>query len=227
MQTMLQLLFLGALLVAPAHFQQPPCDLVRNTVARGSFKLDVEPATYKPGNIYVVSITGVENGTSVILQAAPTENSSGGLWESKNKLLTCGNSENVVQRNISGSGTRTRWTSPSDAHVASALIRAFVSFSNGTTLLQTRSLLKDLQTAAVASTPATATDLPPARQPTRHNSAPNSHDLLNATAAHHNFASAHQGTKGPHSSVSVAQSSNVLLAALQLLSISLGYKLLC
>ncbi|XP_060551010.1 placenta-expressed transcript 1 protein-like [Pantherophis guttatus] len=138
----LPLCFLGALLVLPAYCQQAPCEVVRKTVPQGSFRLDVEPHDYTPNDIYTVSITGAENASSVIFQILPSENSGGGLWEEGNRLVRCSPSESLMQKNISGSGIRTRWISSSSLNVGSAEIRAFVTFINGTTLLQTRTLAK-------------------------------------------------------------------------------------
>ncbi|KAJ7304932.1 hypothetical protein JRQ81_010617 [Phrynocephalus forsythii] len=222
-QSPVQLLVFGAFLVSPVSLQLSPCEVVRNTVAYGSYKLNVQPLHYKPDSIYTISISGIENGTSVILQAVPsTESSSSGMWETENHPLSCSGNENLVQKNVSGSDTRTRWTSPSNANVASAQIRVFVSFANGTTLLQTQNLVRDVGTTPSAATHPT-TD---SHKPTLHSNSTHTHVLLNSTIAHPNLASSHQWTKGPSSSVSVAQASSFLLAALQLFSVSLGYKLL-
>ncbi|XP_058050775.1 placenta-expressed transcript 1 protein-like [Ahaetulla prasina] len=220
----LPLFFLGALLVSPAYCQQPPCEVVRKTVPRGSFQLDVDPRDYTPDDIYTVSITGAENASSVIFQILPSENSGGGQWEEGNRLVRCSPSDSVMQKNISGSSTRTRWISSSNLNIGSAEIRAFVTFANGTTLLQTRTLAKGVLSSVASSSvsrPTSSTGKPtPLSNPT------DGHHHIAATSFHHNLAPSHQSTKGPHSSVSVTQASSVLLAILQFLSISLGYKLL-
>uniref|UniRef100_A0ABM5EQI7 Placenta-expressed transcript 1 protein n=1 Tax=Pogona vitticeps TaxID=103695 RepID=A0ABM5EQI7_9SAUR len=222
-QSPVQLLVLGAFLVSPASLQPSPCEVVRNTAAYGSYQLSVHPLFYKPNSIYTISIPGIENGTSVILQAVTSaDGASNGMWEMENHLLSCSKTENLVQRNITSSGTRTRWTSPSNTNVASAQIRAFVSFANGTTLLQTQNLVRDVATTPSAATHPT-TD---SHKPTLHGDSTHTHVLLNATMNHHNLASSHQWTKGPNSSVSMAGASSFVLAVLQLFSISLGYKLL-
>ncbi|KAK9394966.1 placenta-expressed transcript 1 protein [Crotalus adamanteus] len=217
------LFFLGALLVSPAYFQQPPCEVVRKTVPRGSFRLDVEPGAYSPNDIYTVSITGAEKASSVILQIVAPENSDGGLWEEENLLVRCSASQSVLQKNVSGSSVRVRWISSSNLNVGSAEIRAFVTFANGTTLMQSRTLAKEVVSSmsSSASRPTSST-----RKPTLLSNPSDGHRHLNATAFHHNLASPHQSTKGPHSSVSGTQASSLLLAILQLLSVSLGYKLL-
>ncbi|KAH0623342.1 hypothetical protein JD844_031564 [Phrynosoma platyrhinos] len=225
-QAPLQLLSLGLLLLAsPVHLQRPPpCEIIRNTVSRGSYNLDVSPPYYKPGAIYTVTVTGIENATSLILQAVSSEEGPNGLWESENQPIACSDTESLVQKNVSGSGARTRWTSPSNGNGESAEIRAFVSFANGTTLLQTRSLVQGMTTTVVA-TPSTASEpTSGSHRPTPLNNTTDSHMLHNATVVHPNLASSHQWTKGPpHSGVSVAHASSFLLA---LLPISLGYKLL-
>ncbi|XP_061448550.1 uncharacterized protein LOC133368381 [Rhineura floridana] len=225
--TMLHLLFLGVLYVSPAYLQQAPCEIAKNTFRRGTYKLDVDPTYYKPGAIYTVSISGIDNSTSVILQVLP----SSGLWESENQLISCSTTENIVQRNISGNNTRTRWIAPNNVNVESVLIRSFVSFANGTSLLQTLNLDKDVTIARITykplSTPQPGTVSVSSHKPALHsNSTDAHHTLLNSTTEHHNFASSHEWTKEPHSSVSTAQASSFLLALMQLLSVSLGYKLL-
>ncbi|XP_063166994.1 placenta-expressed transcript 1 protein-like [Candoia aspera] len=219
----IQLFFLGVSLVSPAYFQQPPCEIVKKTVARGSFKLDVEPLYYEPGEIYTVSISGAQNATSVILQIVPPEHTFGGLWEEENRLVSCSAMESVMQKNFSGPGTMTRWISPSAPSTGSAQIRAFVSFANGTTLLQTKTVEGELVASRSSSVPQPTSSTP---KPAVHNNPTDGHLHINSTVVHHNFASSHQWTKNPHSSVSVAQASSFLLAIMQLLSVSLGYKLL-
>ncbi|KAG8141631.1 hypothetical protein E2320_007217, partial [Naja naja] len=210
------LFLLGALLVSQAFCQQPPCEVVREMVPRGSFGLDVEPHDYTPNDIYIVSITGAENASSVILQIVPSQNSGEGLWEEK-RLVRCGPSGTVVQKNITGSGIRTRWISSSNLNVGSAEIRAFVTFANGTTLLQTRTLEKErvsTMSSSSISQPTSSTG-----KPTLLSNPSDGHRHINATSFHHNLAPSHPSTKGPHSSVSVTQASSGLLAMLQLLSI--------
>nr|XP_008117094.1 PREDICTED: uncharacterized protein LOC103280313 [Anolis carolinensis] len=214
-------------LASPVHLQRPPaCELIRSNVARGSYLLEVTPRDYKPGAIYTVTVSGIENGTSLILQAvSSSDEESSGLWEVENQSIACSDTESVVQRNVSGSGTRTRWTSPSNANVASAQIRAFVSFANGTTLLQTRNLLEGGSSMAVtpsaSSQPTSGSPRPTLSNTTDH------HLLHNTTVVHHNLASSHQLTKGPpHSGASAGPACSFLLALLQVFSISLGYKLL-
>ncbi|XP_007422682.1 placenta-expressed transcript 1 protein [Python bivittatus] len=219
----MQLFFLGASLVLPAYSQQPPCEIVRKTVAQGSFRLDVDPLYYEPGAIYTVSVTGAEKATSVILQIVPPENSSGGSWEEEHQTIHCSATESVMQKNFSGPGTQIRWRSPRAPSAGSAQIRAFVSFVNGTTLLRTKILEGELVTS-MSSSVSQPTSSP--HKPTLHSNPSDVHLHLNTTTVHHNFASSHQWTKDPHSSVSVAQASSFLLTILQLLSISLGYKLL-
>ncbi|CAI5795352.1 Hypothetical predicted protein [Podarcis lilfordi] len=230
--TMLQLVFLGALFVSPAYLQQAPCDIVKKTVTRGAYKLNVEPSYFKPSAIYTVTITGIDNSTSVILQAVPSEDGSSGLWESENKPISCSGVENLVEKNVSsGNSTRTRWTAP-NANMESVLIKSFVIFANGTTLLQTQTLARDTTTTSIRSvsssaTPRPDTSTPASHNPTLHSNPTDGHVLLNAsTVHHHNFASSHQWTQGPKGSASAAQGSSFLLAFLQLLSISLGFKLL-
>ncbi|XP_033028221.1 uncharacterized protein LOC117060163 [Lacerta agilis] len=231
--TMLQLVFLGALFVSPAYLQQAPCDIVKKTVTRGAYKLNVEPSYFKPSAIYTVTITGIDNSTSVILQAVPSEDGSSGLWESENKPISCSGVENLVENNVSrGDSTRTRWTAP-NANMESVLIKAFVTFGNGTTLLQTQTLARDTTTTtsnrsvSSSSTPRPDTSTTDSHKPTLHSNPADDHILLNATTVHHhNFASSHQWTQGPKGSASAAQGSSFLLASLQLLSISLGFKLL-
>ncbi|XP_034995762.1 uncharacterized protein LOC118097175 [Zootoca vivipara] len=230
--TMLQLVFLGALFVSPAYLQQPPCDIVKKTVTRGAYKLNVEPSYFKPSAIYTVTITGIDNSTSVILQALPSEYGSSGLWESENKPISCSGVENLVETNVSSDNSaRTRWTAP-NANVESVLIKSFVTFANGTTLLQTQTLERDTTTTSTRSVSSSATPRPDTsttgtQKPTLHSNSPDAHILLNATTIHHhNLASSHQWTQGPKGSASAAQGSSFLLAFLQLLSISLGFKLL-
>ncbi|ETE61867.1 Placenta-expressed transcript 1 protein [Ophiophagus hannah] len=217
------LFLLGALLVSPAFCQPSPCEVVRKTVPRGSFQLDVEPRDYTPNDIYIVSITGVENASSVVLQIVPSENGGEGLWEEEKRLVRCGPSATVMQKNISGSGIRTRWISSSNLNIGSAEIRAFVTFANGTTLLQTRTLEKEgvSSMSSSVSQPTSSTG-----KPTLLSNPSNGHRHINSSSFHHDLAPSHPSTKGPHSSVSVTQASSGLLAMLQLLSISLGYKLL-
>ncbi|XP_026536793.1 placenta-expressed transcript 1 protein-like [Notechis scutatus] len=218
------LFLLGALLVWPAFCQQPPCEVVRKMVPRGSFRLDVEPRDYTPNNVYTVSISGAENASSVILQTVPSDNSGEGLWEEEKRLVRCGPYETIVQKNISGSAIRTRWISSSNLNTGSAEIRAFVTFANGTTLLQTRTLAKggvSSMSSSSVSRPTSSTG-----NPTLLSHPSDGHRHINSTSFHHNLAPSHPSIKGPHSSVSVTQASSCLLAMLQLLSISLGYKLL-
>ncbi|XP_054853989.1 uncharacterized protein LOC129342314 [Eublepharis macularius] len=213
----LQLLFLG-LLVSPAFLQEHPCEIVKKTVKHGSFHLDVSPPTYKPGEIYTVTIQGIDNSTFVILQATSSKNYSGGLWETENEGISCSGNEYVVQKNVSGNGTRTHWTSPNDVNESAAQIRVFVSFANGTTLLQSRTITRDLTTGGATPAPPTATH--------RATILSNTHTRLNSTEANHNGASPHHGTQKPYSSASTSQASSVLLAALQFLPVFLGFKLL-
>lgn len=63
------LYLLGALMVSPAYFQQPPCEVVRKTVPRGSFRLDVEPGAYAPNDIYTgmwIFMTHLEDALPVL-----------------------------------------------------------------------------------------------------------------------------------------------------------------
>ncbi|XP_053125065.1 placenta-expressed transcript 1 protein-like [Hemicordylus capensis] len=225
------LFFLLGVLVSPAYLQEQPCSLIKNTVPRGFYILKVEPLFYRPGAIYTVSITGVENGTSVILHAVTSQHNVPGLWESDNQLISCSGDESLVKKNISGSSIRTRWTSPTNTNVLSAEIRTFVSFANGTTLMQTQTLTKEFATASVTAVPSSASHTAAVpHQPTLRSNATDAHVLLNSTVIHHhNLASAHESTKGtggPKGSVSTAQASSFILAATQLLSAFLGFKLL-
>ncbi|XP_048368597.1 placenta-expressed transcript 1 protein-like [Sphaerodactylus townsendi] len=215
----LQLLFLG-LLIAPAFLQQHPCEIVKSTVRRGTFTLDVSPPTYSPGGIYTVTISGIDNSTSVILQALSADSRSGGLWENENEAIGCSGMEYVVQKNVSGNGTRTRWTSPNNSNEEAVHIRAFVTFANGTTLTQSYMLTKDL-TAGV-TTPATST-ASHATHTTSKTHRPTIHHDATADHHHHHWASFHNQS---HNSASVSQTSSVLLAAMQVLPAFLGFRLL-
>ncbi|XP_066495263.1 placenta-expressed transcript 1 protein-like [Tiliqua scincoides] len=219
----LQLLFLGALL-APAYLQQETCLVVKNTLKLGSYALDVYPEFYKPDAIYTVSVTGVKNGTAILLQALPSESNSTGLWEGKNERIICSLSEDVVQKNLSGNDFQIRWTAPSDPHVQSAEIRAFVTFTNGTTLRQTQTLSRELLIAVVTPAP-THSEKP--HRPTPHDDHANeAHVLHNATVIHHSFASHQSPYQSPKGSAWTSQASSFILAATQFLSIFLGFKLL-
>ncbi|XP_077162279.1 placenta-expressed transcript 1 protein-like [Paroedura picta] len=220
----LPLLLLG-LLVSPAFLQQHPCDVIRSTSTPGSFSLDVSPQTYKPGEIYTVTVSGADNGTSVLLQALSGDGRSDGLWETETEAVSCGASEYLVQKNISGHGARTRWTSPSNANAAAVHIRAFVTFANGTTLLQSQTLTRDLTTGFMTPAPSTATRTASgAHQPTLFSNSTGGR--FNATIMTHNWASSHQQHQVPYNSASTSQIRSVLLAAFQFLPIFLGFKLL-
>nr|XP_056716985.1 uncharacterized protein LOC130487480 [Euleptes europaea] len=208
----LHLLFLG-LLIAPAFLQQHPCEIIKKTVSHGTFNLDVSPQTYRPGETYTITVGGIDNSTSVILQAVSADNRSGGLWEMESEAVSCSGAEYAVQKNVSGNATRIRWISPRNANVGAVYIRAFVTFANGTTMLQSHTFARN-QTTGAMTPPPTATHT---HRPTI---------LHNATMLHHNWASTHDQTKGPYNSASTSQTTSVLLAAIQLLPIFLGFKLL-
>ncbi|KAJ6650327.1 hypothetical protein lerEdw1_013389 [Lerista edwardsae] len=214
----LQLLFLGTLL-APAYLQQETCLVVQNTMRRGSYSLEVHPDFYKPDATYTVSVTGVENGTSILLQALPSESNSTGLWEGKHERIACSPSEDVLHTNLSGSNFLIRWTAPSDTHVPSAEIRAFVTFTNGTTLRQTRTLSRELITAVVTPAPSHSAGT---HRPTPHSHHEAAHVLHNSTIVL-SHQGPHQSTKG---SAWTAQASSFILAATQFLSVFMGLKLL-
>ncbi|XP_015273508.1 PREDICTED: uncharacterized protein LOC107116148 [Gekko japonicus] len=207
----LQLLFLG-LLVSPAFLLEHPCEVVKNTIPRGSFRLDVSPQTFRPQEIYTVTISGIDNGTSVILQAL-ADGRSGGLWEAETEAVSCSGTEYLVKKNVSGNGTRTRWTSPSNANETAVNIRAFVTFANGTTLMQAHTLTRALTTGVMTPMPSRAT----------HTA---SGTRLNTTVATHNWASTHQEHQVTQSSAVTSQTRSVLLAAVQFLPVFLGFKLL-
>nr|XP_060643670.1 uncharacterized protein LOC132782775 [Anolis sagrei ordinatus] len=222
----LHLLTVVFFLVSPVRLQRPPaCELIRSTVAKGSYLLEVTPPYYKPGAIYTVTVSGIENGTSLILQAIYSDEESRGLWEAEDQSIACSDTESLVQKNVTGSGSRTRWTSSSNANVASAEIRAFVSFANGTTLMQTRSLQEGRTTMAV--TPSSSSQPTSGSHHSTFSDTTDRHLLHNTTVVHHNMASSHQLTPSPpYSGASGAQTCSFLLALLQVFSISLGYKLL-
>lgn len=77
----------------------------------------------KDTSLFPVTISGIDNGTSVLLQALSNDGRSGGLWETESEAVSCSSNEYLVQKNVSGNGTRTRWTSPNNANSAAVLIR--------------------------------------------------------------------------------------------------------
>ncbi|KAL8173576.1 UNVERIFIED_CONTAM: hypothetical protein K2H54_008608 [Gekko kuhli] len=220
---LLQLVFLG-LLASPAFLLEHPCEIVKKTVPRGSFGLDVSPQSFRPQEIYTVTISGIDNSTSVILQAL-ADGRSGGLWETESEPVSCSGTEYLVKKNVSGNGTRTRWTSPSNANETAVNIRAFVTFANGTTLMQAHTLTRALTTGAMTPAPSTATHTASgAHRPSLFGNTTNAR--LNATLATHNWASTQQHHQVTYSAAAASQTRSVLLAALQVLPVFLGYKLL-
>ncbi|XP_027678714.2 placenta-expressed transcript 1 protein [Chelonia mydas] len=141
----LQLLFLGAL-ISPVYLLDA-CELIQNTTHLGSFNLSVIPDDYKADTNYSVTISGATNSSSVILQAIDSQNSSVGQWE--NPVVNCSNGLSG-QQNITNTAT-IQWKSPNNV-TDRVEIRVFVTFSDGSTLLQKTTLSR-----ASSVTPASTT----------------------------------------------------------------------
>ncbi|CAM5121542.1 unnamed protein product [Natator depressus] len=141
----LQLLFLGAL-ISPVYLLDA-CELIQNTTHLGSYNLSVIPDDYKADTNYSVTISGATNSSSVILQAVNSQNSSVGQWESP--VVNCSNGLSG-QRNITNTAT-IQWKSPNNG-TDRVEIRVFVTFSDGSTLLQKTTL-----STASSITPASTT----------------------------------------------------------------------
>nr|XP_023964817.1 placenta-expressed transcript 1 protein-like [Chrysemys picta bellii] len=150
----LQLLFLGAL-IAPVYLQDP-CQLIQNTTNPGSYNLSVNPAVYMANTNYSVTISGVVDGSLVILQALNSQNSFVGQWE--DPVASCSNSLSVGQQNITNKATATvQWRSPTSGS-APVEIRVLVTFSNNSTLPQLqKTTLNTASTASSGSTTKTPT----------------------------------------------------------------------
>ncbi|XP_034610754.1 placenta-expressed transcript 1 protein-like [Trachemys scripta elegans] len=153
----LQLLFLGAL-IAPVYLQDP-CQLIQNTTNPGSYNLSVNPAVYMANTNYSVTVSGVVNGSLVILQALNSQNSSVGQWE--DPVVNC-NNLSVGQQNITNTAT-VQWRSPTSGS-APVEIRVLVTFSNNSTLpqlqkttLNTASTVSSGSTTKTPTTPASTT----------------------------------------------------------------------
>ncbi|CAM4667292.1 unnamed protein product [Lepidochelys olivacea] len=144
----LQLLFLGAL-ISPIYLLDA-CELIQNTTHLGSYNLSVIPDDYKADTNYNVTISGAINSSSVILQAVNSQNSSVGQWE--NPVVNCSNGLSG-QQNITNTAT-VQWKSPTSG-TDRVEIRVFVTFSNGSTLLQKTTL-----STASSITPASTTRIP-------------------------------------------------------------------
>ncbi|EMP35132.1 hypothetical protein UY3_07712 [Chelonia mydas] len=132
----LQLLFLGAL-ISPVYLLDA-CELIQNTTHLGSFNLSVIPDDYKADTNYSVTISGATNNSSVILQAIDSQNSSVGQWE--NPVVNCSNGLSG-QQNITNTAT-IQWKSPNNV-TDRVEIRVFVTFSDGSTLLQKTTLSRE------------------------------------------------------------------------------------
>ncbi|XP_030394136.1 placenta-expressed transcript 1 protein-like [Gopherus evgoodei] len=148
----LQLLFLGAL-ISPVYLEDA-CHPIQNATASGSYSLSVNPANYMANTSYNVTISGLVDGSSLLLQALNSQNSSVGRWEGQ--VLNCSDGLSAAQENITNKATATvQWSSP-DNESAPVEIRVFVTLSNSSTLLQ-KTTLNTASTASPGSTTETPT----------------------------------------------------------------------
>ncbi|XP_032634944.1 uncharacterized protein LOC116824035 [Chelonoidis abingdonii] len=128
----LQLLFLGAL-ISPVYLEDA-CQPIQNATASGSYSLSVNPANYMANTSYNVTISGLLDGSSLLLQALNSQNSSVGRWE--DPVVNCSDGLSAGQQNITHKTTAiVQWSSP-DNESAPVEIRVFVTLSNSSTLLQ-------------------------------------------------------------------------------------------
>ncbi|KAJ1175558.1 hypothetical protein NDU88_000845 [Pleurodeles waltl] len=144
--TICALLFVIGVLVTPVRLQSDPCDKTNPTTTGVPFNLTVAPITYLTNASYTVTVAGVTNFTTVLLQAVDSNTAMTlGIWSGVSGAISCNNS--FLSNSSSMSFTAT-WTSPGTTE--SVEIRAYIK--EGNTLYMTKqALLRVSSTAAPQS----------------------------------------------------------------------------
>ncbi|KAM6312684.1 uncharacterized protein O3Q21_010522 [Podargus strigoides] len=152
---LVQLLFIGTLII-PGHTQtaQPgKCYLLQNATA-GNFSVDAVPPTYQPNTTFVVTIT--HNITLILdkdvshylLQALTPQNVSVGEWKDV-EMENCSSIDTPILNNTQRVAT---WISPNNNNISSVQIRAYIAFSDNSTLFSTVTLSKEPETTKAPPT---------------------------------------------------------------------------